>query len=210
MSRLALSIGLVTALAGWLVPVPAPACDLIGNTFHTIDPAMQGIDSQPPTLTPIEIVEVHRGHEVESNGCLFTQTCGEDLGSIWFAVTATDDMTPDDRIGYRLSIAAGTPPAGFVLPPALESLGTRVYVPWNDGASGDQEAFDVTFAVVAIDRAGNESAPQTFRAQHAGTGGGCRIAGRRGHPLGLITFALLAGLAVTLRKRCSQRSRVVW
>jgi len=80
-------------------------------------------------------------------------------------------------------------------------LGNRVYVSWNDGASGDQEAFDVTFAVVAIDRAGNESAPRTFRAQHGGTGGGCRIAGRRGSVVGLIAFALLAGFAGTRRGR---------
>jgi hypothetical protein len=201
MYRLALPIGLVTVLAVCLVPVPARACKLIPNSLHTIDPAMQEVDTQPPTLAPIDTVEVNRGQEVESDGCLFSTPCGESRGSIRFAATATDDMTSADRIGYRLSIVTGAPPAGFVTPPAIESLGKVVYVPWDDDATSDQEAFDVTFAVVAIDRAGNESAPQMFRAQHAGTGGGCGVAGRRGPSPGVVTFALLAGLAVTLRRR---------
>jgi hypothetical protein len=204
MSRAAFPLAIGFVLASWLVPRSAQACDLRGDSFHTIDPALQGVDSQPPTLAPIGEVMIHRGHDPESRGCIDSGICGEFLGSFSIAVQATDDIAPAERIGYRVSVASGTPPQGFHMRDPIRANGS-LWVWWNDGATGDQEAFDFTLSLVAIDEAGNESAAQTVHIQDGGSGGGCRIGGRRSSTGGVVAAALLAITAAARRRRRGSR-----
>ena len=83
--------------------------------------------------------------------------------------------------------------------------GHQVWVDWWDG-EGDQEAFSFTLEVVAIDLAGNESAPQTLLIADGGSGG-CRVAGRA-PPLAPKTVAvlLLTTFAIVRRARRARRA----
>ena len=129
-------------------------------------------------------------------------TC-DDIGTISVPAAATDDTTPPERIGYRLSLLTGTLPAGLTLPAdAIEpnAATTTLYIHWDDGATDEQEAIDFTLTVIAIDAAGNESAPQTLRvSDHPGFG--CAIA--RPHPSrhGLACLMLVVLLLATRRRR---------
>jgi hypothetical protein len=114
-------------------------------------------------------------------------------------------MTPVDRIGYRFTLVAGAFPAGFTLPSEtivlLVSAG-EMWLHWEDGATDDQESIDFTLQIIAVDAAGNESAPQTLRIRD--DQGGCRIAAGRGSPgPGGAVFVLCALLAAALRPRRS-------
>lgn len=194
------------SLAGVLYSDPARACDPIGGgPPHVVDSAAQGADSQPPILPPIGDVSVYRASEGESAGCLEAQPKCGGQGWISFGARATDDTTQPDRIGYRVSIVGGQPPLGFVVPAAQRAAGDHVMLVWGDGATDDQEPFDVTLQVLAIDAAGNESAPQTVRVADPGSGGGCRVAATHMSGDGVISRALLIflvlGVAVRRRRR---------
>jgi hypothetical protein len=188
------SIGLVTAR-------PASACS-IASQPHIIDPTMQAIDRVAPTLPPISGVTVKRGQGPQGNGCEQTVSSCDDLGIIEIPAEATDDRTPPERIGYRFSIVAGAAPVGFSLPTdALEPVALgKVWLAWIDGAVDNQEAFDVTFGVVAIDLAGNESAPQTIRVQQGAKSGGCDLSARGATWPAALRGALLALLVMIARR----------
>jgi MYXO-CTERM domain-containing protein len=172
----------------------ARACDPVGDFPHTVDPSMQAADQTPPSLPAIPAPTVHYGAD-DSSGCGGAK-CG-DATYIGIAALATDDMTAADHIGYRLSLVDGTLPANTTLPttaidPFLDQV--RVYFPH------DTVAFDFTLQVVAIDRAGNESAPQTVRVTDD-SGHACAVARGRAGRTDLGWAALLALLAVASRQR---------
>jgi MYXO-CTERM domain-containing protein len=70
---------------------------------------------------------------------------------------------------------------------------------WADGASDDQEAIDFTLSIVAVDHAGNESAPKTVRVVAEGRGG-CAVASRT-HRRDVVAFPLLALATLAARRR---------
>ena len=74
---------------------------------------------------------------------------------------------------------------------------------WIDGNTDDQEAFDFTLALVAVDRAGNESAPKTVRI--VSEGGGCSVASPA-RPRGAVAFALVTLIALGVRRRPRSRT----
>ncbi len=191
------SIGLLVALAvGALAARPARACSF-GDTPHTLDPEAQASDHVAPTLASPTLVRITRGQG--SSGCGGSGSSCDDIGSIGVSVPATDDATPAAQIGFRLSVVGGTPPGGIPTQAVRASNG-ELWLHWADGNSGDQEAFAFTLQVVAIDLAGNESAPQTLLIADGGSGG-CRVAGRA-PPLTPGTFAgLLVALAALARRR---------
>ncbi len=109
-------------------------------------------------------------------------------------------MTAPERIGYRFTLAAGELPPGLTLPDtAVEpNASDAVDLFWN-GSTG--RPIDFTLRIVAIDRAGHESAPQSLNIKsddsHA-----CAVA--RGHTArpGLIAWlALLVAAGVRRRGR---------
>jgi hypothetical protein len=124
------------------------------------------------------------------------------MGGIAFTDLATDDATAVERMGYRFTLVAGALPAGFTLPTGtvvvLISSG-MMWLHWDDGATDDQESLDFTLQIVAVDAAGNESAPQTLRIRD--DQGGCHIAAGHGPTNVGIVFILCALLAAKLRRR---------
>jgi hypothetical protein len=165
----------------------ARACEPVGQFNHTVDPSMQATDQTPPTLPAIPAPVIHLADtSFADNGCGGAK-CG-DVNHIEIAAVATDDMTAPDRIGYRFALVDGALPANVALPTtAIEPLSGMLRIFFPDGTG----AFDFTLEVVAIDLAGNESAPQSVRVRNA-----ARRQRRGNEP----PFALAAGMG-TLSKR---------
>ena len=193
MRRPGLVVVVVAAVAG-LAP-DARACSPLGYPSHVVIPSMQATDQTPPTLPAIPPPEIHRS-DGSGQGC--DNYCPS-VGSIRIAALATDDMTAPDKIGYRFTLEAGALPEGFSLPAAdIETAGPSVGLFW----SGDtrDEAVDFTLQVIAIDLAGNESAPQTVRVAHD-PGGACAVAGGAGRRAPLAGLLLAALLVAARRSR---------
>jgi hypothetical protein len=201
MKRLTYCLIVAIAAAAASLPTSARACSFPGPIGHVIDESMQATDQMPPTLAPIPAPEITRGKGSQQTGCSqYGSTSCDDIGRIALAVLATDDATPSSRIGYRLTIVTGAPPSGLSLPSdAVEPSGDDLALHWIDGATDDQESFDFTLRVVAVDLAGNESVPQTVRIaddrDHA-----CAVARGGGSRKGLVWLGLLPLLLATRRR----------
>jgi len=172
----------------------ARACDPIGQVIHTVVPSMQATDQTPPTLPVIPAPLIHHADNSDSNGCGGSKC--SDVSYIGIPAVATDDMTPPEKIGYRLTLESGHLPAGEVLPAdAIEPIGGLLKVYFIDATS-----FDFTLQVVAIDLAGNESAPQSVQVQDLHTQD-CSAAGRPALPSGPAVLAVAAILLAARRRR---------
>jgi hypothetical protein len=157
-----LAIGLAASLS---VPSRPRACSLTENPVHEIDVAMQATDRVSPVIGPMFPPSFGRGHApLVDDGCSGAdpQSC-DAIGTIVIDASATDDVTPPERIGYRLVLTGGTLPPGITLPAAPIEPGPErtLRLSWNDGLGDEQEAFSFTISMVAIDLAGNQSPPQT-------------------------------------------------
>jgi hypothetical protein len=156
-------------------PSVAEACSSVVQK-HELDAAEQQIDRQPPAAAqvPADVVRVLR------RGIRSDTSCAG-IGLIQIAFTgAKDDRTPRERIGYLITLVAGTLPYGLSLPsdarlatPVAGDVPGEVFslltLMWPDPAASDQEAFDFTIALTAVDLAGNESAPSSpIRIRHPG------------------------------------------
>ena len=114
-------------------------------------------------------------------------------------------MTPRERIGYLFTLVSGSLPQGLELPGAVEPFAGELGFIWIDGRTNDQEPIDFTVRVVAIDLAGNESAPQMVRVTDDGdAGGGCAIGHARPYARGLVWVTVVA-LLLAARRRPSRR-----
>lgn len=179
----------------------AAACSFAGSPTHVVDPAMQATDKVAPVLEPPS-AGIARGTGRGLLGCSEPSTCDE-FGIIHLNVAASDDATPADRIGYRITFVSGTLPDEFELPAEARRQNERggLLLIWYDEPEVAQEPFDFTVEVVAIDLAGNESAPQMLRLSDGGNDG-CRAAGRRGAPADARTAAVLIAMtALAVRRR---------
>ena len=127
-------------------------------------------------------------------------SCG-DFVSVELTNMATDDMTSADEIGYRMAVVAGsgfTPPSGAVRP----GISGDTFWLFLDGYPDD---IDFTLQMIAIDAAGNASAPQTVRIHD--DAGACSV-GRRDRA-GTASLAIVAlALAAVARRRRRRRSPV--
>jgi hypothetical protein len=167
--------------------------------MHTIDPAQVGVDQTPPQLGLAMVAELQNNDT--SAGCMGTAKCGWEH-SARITNLATDDMTAADKIGYRVTQAPGAEPhvtTGLTIP-ALASTDGTLTVFWD----GDDE-FDFSFQLIAVDAAGNESAPATVRVRN---GSGCSV-GRRparaGLELAVLALALASAAARQRRRRASAK-----
>ena len=187
---LVLGATVVTAL-----PRDALACDPVTPWSHMVDTTMQATDHTPPTLPaiPAPQIQIHFEEDSAIDGC--GGKCG-DGNWVDIPAVATDDKTDPGRIGYRVSLASGTLPQGFALPvTAIEPLFGFVRVYFNR----DVTSWDFTVQVIAIDLAGNESAPQMVRLEHSDSG--CAVTGARRVRFGLGWLAFLALIVTAYRRR---------
>jgi len=171
----------------------ARACSPIPTYEHEVDTSMQATDHTPPTLPAIPPPEFHYADDSPDIGCGPSCTPSSSIG---IPAVATDDMTDRYSIGYRLTLESGTLPQGVTLPAKdIDPNGdvVRVFI------GHETTEMDFTLRVVAIDLAGNESAPQTVRVEHHPDS--CSIAGARPSRPGLGWIALVALIVTAYRRR---------
>jgi hypothetical protein len=201
-SRRAVLLAIAGVAAGTSMAAPARACSFLGPTPYQIDASMQATDQVAPTLQPLSVTRLQRGMKTE--GCMSGSSC-DGSGSLAIGGAATDDVTPANGIGYRFTLEAGALPPSFSIllnqPSQAVVSDGEIWFTWNDGTD-DHDPIDFTLRVVAIDRAGNESAPQTVRVTD--DPGGCAIARPRAPSRGL-AFVAAAALLLAARRRPSRR-----
>jgi hypothetical protein len=183
---------------------PAHACSLMANQPHTLDPQAQASDSTPPGVPTVSVESIHRGKGPESSGCSQSASSCDDIGTVSLLVSATDDQTSAESIGYRIELASGTLPSGLTLPSdAVRAIGGRLFLIWQDGNTDQQEALSFSLSIRAVDLAGNVGQPATIQISDPGSGSGCTVAAR-GLTLGWPTaIAILAGAFLFRRRRRS-------
>jgi hypothetical protein len=185
------------ALAAPFFPGRARACDPAFPQPHTIDPAQVGVDRTPPQLAQPTVGELHN-NETGGGGCIGSGKCGWEH-SARLTNLATDDTTPVDEIGYRVTLVAGDASGlttGLSVP-ALASGDGSLLLFWD----GDND-FDFTAQLIAIDAAGNESAPRTV--QISSGDGGCSVGHRPasdGFALAVLALALASAAARPRRRQ---------
>jgi hypothetical protein len=205
MNRLSLLVAAATAAGVASVPADARACSLIGPQPHIVDPALQASDQVPPTLPAPLPARIKRAELAQQTGCGAQVSSCDDLGIIYITAHATDDMTPPEEIGYRLSLESGMLPPGLTLPPDAIRPGEpsdQLLLYWSDQGDGVEEPFAFTVRIAAVDLAGNESAPQLLLIADEPSGhAACAVARGRFSLPGLAGIAALAVLLATRRRR---------
>jgi hypothetical protein len=185
MAKIGLGRGLVLLTVAGGVAVharQADACSFASPTPLTVDPQAQATDGTPPSAPVGKLDHITRG-----KGPKRTSTCGmsvsscDDLGSIAITVSATDDQTASDQLGYRVELASGRLPGDLALPTApILAMGGYLYFHWLDGATDEQEEVSLSLAISAVDRAGNAGPSATVEIHSPGSGGCSLVGGRLG------------------------------
>ena len=156
-SRAVLARALLVLLALAAQARVAAACVLEPVRLHRSDASLAQTDTAAPEAPVVLDASAYRrsGLTCGQDICV-ANNCG-DMGGVAIDLDAGDDQTPTNRMGYRLELVDG------VLPPALHHLigaelagpsPLRLHLSFDD-----VPAVDATLRVIAIDAAGNESAP---------------------------------------------------
>lgn len=184
---------LVFAFATLSLPA-AVACSVIVGAAYSPSWWHRITDFSAPT-TPVvtgpPAVQRGIGPSVSPDGRVASTSC-DDLGFASLTVRpSTDRRTDRGRIGYAFEVVGGEAPRGLLpekpvtLPGRLDAPEADLPLVWVDGATNEQEAFEVRVVIRAIDRAGNRSAPSdTVRIAHPGYAPGEARRDASGRPLG--------------------------
>jgi hypothetical protein len=171
----------------WRPPV-ALACSLASPPEHVIDPKAQASDSTAPGAPAVTVAKIERG---KGQAACSYNTC-EGIGTVVLDVSASDDQTPSEGLGYRVELVSGQAPTGLHLPAgAVQARDGQLRLHWSDGDTDEQEAISFSLAVTAVDLAGNVGPASTADVQDAGSTG-CNLGRHRpGSSWHLTTFVIL-------------------
>ncbi|HET6284083.1 MAG TPA: hypothetical protein VFH73_24210 [Polyangia bacterium] len=204
---------LALAMAGLLLAAQrAEACSVAGPVPHVVDSSKQATDTTAPPPPVVTLQKIKRGQGPQGGpGCTSSASSCDDLGTLTLLITAIDEDTPRESIGYRMELVSGRLPEGFTLPgdsrplaPPDQSGQITMYLHWGDGATDDQESFDFTLSVRAIDLGGNVGGPTMLRISDDPTG--CSLVGARqsAPSLLMLTLAMLVLFRTSFARRASQ------
>jgi len=158
---------------------PSDACTPKINPAHTLDPAHSGDQTPPGEVTVTASF-------AESDDSTKDQCFWEGVMAV--TVSAVDDATPADRLGYDLREIRGRFPGALPFQPVgLGTSGILVFY-------AQSTDIDVTFEVRAVDLNGNYGPPVELTVTHDG---GCSTSGAGSIGAGLA----LLGLARRRRRR---------
>ena len=157
-----LMLGIFGAIGG----SAALAC-LDGMRPHELSGELVGIDVERPSRPEVELIEIWRGRGGRSldNGMVEISST-DDLGMARFRVVSLEDDTSlSEHIGLRVVIIGEPTELAEEMVPKYDfrpfCFSSEDYptfhLAWIDGATDTQEAISETFAVYAIDEAGNVS-----------------------------------------------------
>jgi hypothetical protein len=183
------------AAALFLAAHPALPCQLIPTEFHQINPELRGVDDTPPGTPRVTAaaLERRRGESCHAGVCI-SNSCGNLATLSIDLVAAEDDLTPQNGMGYRLEVLNGEIPESLrnQLEVALRASGAVLLL---RPAFEDAPLLNASFQVVAIDGAGNQSAPSLpFHVQFDG----CTLPAAGDQCEGESADASLAGCAVSI------------
>jgi hypothetical protein len=194
LGALALSLGLT--LTGFGRAPTAHACRFAPPTPFVVVP--NAADTTPPMITEATIFDLSRG-SAGGQGCSGGRSSCDDIGRLVLDLAATDDLSLGTDIGFRVRVVEGSLPRGALPGADIVDVSTiRFFVAWSEQ---EPESFDAVLEVVAVDRAGNESAPRRISVESGGAA--CSTSGGR---TGLFTLAPIA-LAVALIAWRARRRR---
>lgn len=138
------------------LPRRAEACTYLPDTPWQVDAARAAIDTQAPSAPDVQGAGARRGKGslCDADGRCLVSSCG-DWGNVFVQVLPAATASSTERVGYRLRRVDGFVPPGFdaVLQETRDGESSLL---WR-GPFDDVVAFDATFELIAIDRAGNES-----------------------------------------------------
>jgi hypothetical protein len=139
-----------------LLAAPAFACSyLLPPPFETVADAA---DTVAPAAAVPGKPEVRRGRGPRRTPGGWEATSCDDMGEITVALGRPPGDAGVAGLGYEVTLS-GTLPEGLRVHTALAVATDRLVLPWLDGSTDAQEAFDLVVTVVTVDRAGNRSAP---------------------------------------------------
>src|SRR5688572_13878522 len=190
---------------GLLFPGSAGACETPTPEYLEIDTSA-AIDTTPPESPVLGEVRIGRSYGPRADGCSRSESSCDGSGALGVQIEpGDDDRTAPDDLGYLIRLRDGELP-GAVTPsdrPVL-LLGGGLYVHFPDPGPDEQEPIDVTFEVVAVDRAGNESAPTVAHATSPGDEG-CAFGGRKRSGM-VERLVVLIALSVFAVRRSHRRN----
>lgn len=205
----------LTVLGVALVHNDAVACTRVAPRTLAIDSTLATSDVTPPTAPgTVEATLSRRLGTQCSNGQCIESSCGDTAGlTLTFPVSVDDSGA--DSIGYKLVAVDGQlPPALHMREPILAPTGSlRLDVAFDDAPTIDTQA-----QLVAVDAAGNTSAPSApfgvafDGCTHAVTGDecveesdGCTV-GARPSNAGTRSSGALAAVGALLVLGCKRRN----
>lgn len=148
------------AVATFLFAAAAFPCSIVVEP-HVIEPAEQRIDRTPPDRVVAEVKNIRRGRGpvAHGDGTMAVSSC-DDLGSLTIGVTTSDDRTSKENLGYVAIRVDGEVPAGLLENVQAQRIGSGdLTLWWVDGGTDVQEPLEFALSIVAVDLAGNRSAP---------------------------------------------------
>lgn len=200
----------VTSLlcAGFLLcaasSAPALACSFIDNEEHVIDDTLE--DEVAPSVPTLVDLSVTRGvgPTRAGFGSQMSTSC-DDLGWISLQLSAEDDLSAPENLGFVFALDSGTLPFSLPTEAVRPFDGSFTFV-WIDGATDEQEPFEATVTAHTMDEAGNLSAESLLltlsdEGREEGLKSCSTGAGAPGLGLGL-----LGALALGLTRRGARRA----
>lgn len=194
MGRLASAAGFA---AVFLSSATALACRLAPPAEFEIvaDPT----DTVPPHIAVAEVADIIRGGQ--SDGCTGGRDSCSDVARVVLSLTATDDVSEQSAIGFRVRLVEGTiGPGARPVTYAVDVSRAPFILGW---AETDPESFRAVLEVVAVDRAGNTSAPTLLEVED----GGLACAAGGGGLRSVWGFAPVALAIVAIVRRARRRAR---
>jgi hypothetical protein len=133
-------------------------CLYVPTEYHRVDVELGSTDtSAPEAPVLVEVAAFRRNGMTCTLASCVANSCGN-TGTVRIALApAADERTPVDELGYRLVLVSGVLPASMKELVGVGLAGDRPV--FLRPAFEEVPALDVMLAAVAIDAAGNESAP---------------------------------------------------
>lgn len=133
-------------------------CLYVPTEYHRVDAELGSTDTSAPEVPVlVEVATFRRNGMTCTLASCVANSCGN-TGTVRIALApAADERTPVDELGYRLVLVSGVLPASMKELVGVDLAGDRPV--FLRPAFEEVPALDVMLAAVAIDAAGNESAP---------------------------------------------------
>lgn len=182
------AVAMAIALAV-VAPRVARACFEPAFEQHHLDRSQLDDTVRPGPVSVTMWIE-----ESDGGGCVGpARKCGPQGRRLVVMVSASDDQTPPDKLGYRVTISAGSAP--FPEPGDVRAVYDQLSFPI--GEDGD---LDFELAIRAIDLNGNLGPATYTQVARSSSEGGC-ASHHAGRALSFGLLAVILGFLVARRRR---------